>query len=378
MRRFKKKALLFMPMRLILTRHGETEENVLGILQGHMHGKLTENGKMQARKLADRLKEEKIDAIYTSDLARAADTAEAISMHHDVPIFHVQELRERDHGSFTGKHKELLDREHPPADSETAEAMALRVRQLLDRAYHEFPHGTVVFVGHSGINRVLINLILKNPPDQWLAVEKSSNAAVTILEIDEDSHHKIHVMNDTGHLDYPSLEQCYGWYEEQGTPENIMRHVKKVREVAVYLAERLKEAGEDIDVLAVDRGALLHDIDKWACLNDDQLEHGAVAEEILTDKGYPYLGFLARQHRSDLNLDGYGTWEEKIVSYADKRVLQDSVVSLEERYDYVRKRYPDTPPDVRGREMHLMEGIEREIFSRLKMDADSLADHAAK
>ena len=48
-------------MRLILTRHGETEENVADIIQGHLPGKLSEKGIAQVKKVAKRLKDEKID-----------------------------------------------------------------------------------------------------------------------------------------------------------------------------------------------------------------------------------------------------------------------------------------------------------------------------
>jgi broad specificity phosphatase PhoE len=96
-------------MKLILTRHGETEENKLGIMQGHMPGKLSGLGIEQAKRLALRLKEERIDFIYSSDLARASDTAKAIAKYHpNTPIEFVEELRERDLGEFQGKKKVIL------------------------------------------------------------------------------------------------------------------------------------------------------------------------------------------------------------------------------------------------------------------------------
>lgn len=55
-------------MRLILVRHGETKDNDAGILQGQLHGELNKSGIEQAEKVAVRLKNEKIDFIFTSDL----------------------------------------------------------------------------------------------------------------------------------------------------------------------------------------------------------------------------------------------------------------------------------------------------------------------
>ena len=64
---------------LILSRHGETEENKLRIMQGQMPGHLSELGKQQAEQLADLLEKEEIDIIVSSDLARSYDTAMAVA-----------------------------------------------------------------------------------------------------------------------------------------------------------------------------------------------------------------------------------------------------------------------------------------------------------
>ena len=64
---------------LILSRHGETEENKLRIMQGQMPGHLSELGKQQAEQLADLLEGEEIDVIVSSDLARSYDTALAVA-----------------------------------------------------------------------------------------------------------------------------------------------------------------------------------------------------------------------------------------------------------------------------------------------------------
>lgn len=108
-------------MKLIITRHGETEENRAGILQGHLPGTLTDKGITQAKKLAQRLKDEKIDHIYSSDLARAADTAELIAEYHpNTPLDMIEELRERDAGELEGTDIADIDddlTEFPSAES---------------------------------------------------------------------------------------------------------------------------------------------------------------------------------------------------------------------------------------------------------------------
>ena len=69
-------------MKLIITRHGETIENAKRICQGHLGGNLSKKGKLQAKKLAERLKNEKLDVIYSSDLKRTKDTTKEIKKYH--------------------------------------------------------------------------------------------------------------------------------------------------------------------------------------------------------------------------------------------------------------------------------------------------------
>ena len=64
---------------LILSRHGETEENKLHIMQGQLPGHLSELGKQQAKALAETLDKEELDVIVCSDLARSYDTAMAVA-----------------------------------------------------------------------------------------------------------------------------------------------------------------------------------------------------------------------------------------------------------------------------------------------------------
>src|SRR3989338_3353197 len=90
-------------MKLILVRHGETHENVAGIMLGHGHVKLTDLGLEQAKKVGLRLKNEKIDTAYVSDLERTCATAaEILHFHPKIPVVYTKELRERNFGVYEG------------------------------------------------------------------------------------------------------------------------------------------------------------------------------------------------------------------------------------------------------------------------------------
>jgi len=186
-------------MKLILTRHGETEKNKQNIHQGQLiQGTLSKLGKEQAKSLALRLKNEKIDEIYSSDLARSADTAREIAkFHKNTPINFIKELREQDLGSLSGKDTRKTDWDNLPDDVESRENLTKRCKSILDQAYKKHPNGTVLFVGHGGINADLIALILNEDYKKFVY---QKNTAINIFEIKESKNHKIILINCIKHL----------------------------------------------------------------------------------------------------------------------------------------------------------------------------------
>jgi len=193
-------------MRLILTRHGETVDNLKGIAQGHLPGKLSAEGKKQARKVALRLKKERLDCIYSSDLARAFDTAQLIANHHKkVPLVKAKDLRETDLKKWAGKKlsfdiKGKLNMKRLYGQIESRQSMRRRAKRILDEAYSKYPDGCVLFVGHAGINKALISVIMKKPVD-YMGELHQHNTAVNIFEIRENGKHQIHLLDCRKHLD---------------------------------------------------------------------------------------------------------------------------------------------------------------------------------
>ena len=89
-------------MRLILVRHGATDWNQQRRVQGLSNLGLNETGRGQAEALAQSLKDVKVDAIYTSPLRRAQETARAISRFHQVEVVTIDGLKELDVGAVDG------------------------------------------------------------------------------------------------------------------------------------------------------------------------------------------------------------------------------------------------------------------------------------
>ena len=195
-------------MRLTITRHGETEENVKMIAQGHLPGKLTKSGKEQAKKLAKRLKGERFDIIFSSDLARAVDTAKEVAKFHPrTPLKFTKELRERFLGDLQGKiappdwkSKKWNLRASRELNAETPKEMSIRAKKILDILKKEYFGKNVLLVTHGGISQQLIRNILKKPMKD-IEDLKMGNTAITIFEFDENKNPLLKLLGDTKHLE---------------------------------------------------------------------------------------------------------------------------------------------------------------------------------
>ncbi|USN46024.1 MAG: histidine phosphatase family protein [Candidatus Woesearchaeota archaeon] len=195
-------------MLLIITRHGETEENRNNIIQGHLPGTLSGEGISQAKKVALRLKTEKIDYIYASDLARAVDTAKEIAKYHpSTPLQFVEELREKNLGKWQGKERSELEAAKKQVGEggletvETPKEIFARAEKFLHAVLSKHLHDTVLFVGHYGINKALIAAITGKGPQDIQGIEKPRNTSLSIFEIGEEKDHTIHLFNCVKHLE---------------------------------------------------------------------------------------------------------------------------------------------------------------------------------
>ncbi len=197
-------------MKLILVRHGETEENVKKICQGQkIGGTLTKEGKEQAKKLALRLKDEKIDKIYVSDLKRAKDTAQEITKYHPkTEITYTPELRERNWGTYEGKTREEMNKalektdtddiNFRPEKGETRKEAIQRVMKFINKLIQTEHNKTILLVTHGG---PILYLIMHLFQKKWEDHEQYQhhNCALTILEINEKEK-KILTFNCCKHL----------------------------------------------------------------------------------------------------------------------------------------------------------------------------------
>ena len=150
-----------------LARHGQSDWNAARRWQGHADRPLTGLGRRQAAELAERLADTPLDAVYSSDLRRARETAEAVATRHGLPLHVLSELREVDVGSWSGLTRLEAEERFPEAfarwrdggqgweDGEPYERMAERVVATVLRVAADHPDGTVLLVAHGGPIRAL-------------------------------------------------------------------------------------------------------------------------------------------------------------------------------------------------------------------------------
>lgn len=198
--------------KIILVRHGQTTWNVEMKYQGQTDIHLTEKGIMQAQMVADRLANEPVSAIYSSDLSRAFFTAGAIAAKHNLQVIAVPELREINFGEWEGLTYTNINSGWPktmsklftsPEDvkipgGESFPELKERASKALDRIVANHADETIVVVSHGGTIRTLLCAAL-NINLNYVWNIKQDNTAVSILEY-YDNRIMVSLINDTCHL----------------------------------------------------------------------------------------------------------------------------------------------------------------------------------
>jgi alpha-ribazole phosphatase len=198
-------------IRLLLTRHGQTDWNAQQRYQGQSDTSLNATGQAQAAALARRLAGEQIDAIYASDLKRAWETARAVGGALNLAARPEPGLREIHFGNWEGlTHQEITSR-YPAARAawiadperalhggESLSQVTARLNGVLARIRREHQNQTVLVVGHGGSITLLICLALELPPQmRWKLRLETTSISELILY---DGAAILMRLNDTHHL----------------------------------------------------------------------------------------------------------------------------------------------------------------------------------
>lgn len=197
---------------LFLVRHGESEWNILSKVQGQSNINLTNKGKEQAKKIAKRLVDEKIDMIFSSDLKRAHDTAMIIGELLNLEVKSLKELREISFGVWEGlTTKEIMEKymnEHiiwmtEPHKLNLPKAEKLidlqeRLLSIVNDIIKKNKNKNILIVSHGASIKALILGILGIDISNYNKFS-IGNTSLSIIEY-RDYTPVIRVLNDTSHL----------------------------------------------------------------------------------------------------------------------------------------------------------------------------------
>lgn len=171
-------------MRLCLVRHGETEENLSRILQGHLPGTLTSQGKVQALALRASLDMNTFDAVVSSDLKRVTDTVGILLNGKDLPWTHSPLFREIDWGSMTGMEIEKVNFKRLACDVETREMLYERAGHAATFLKAHYMGKKLLVVSHGLFLRSLIAHLTNVPISQLHTITHFQNCEARWLTIE--------------------------------------------------------------------------------------------------------------------------------------------------------------------------------------------------
>lgn len=200
-------------MLIYLIRHGESEWNREGLFQGSSDPPLSQRGLLEARSIAQRFKNQSLEAIYSSGLIRAYETAKAIGYYHPLTIQRMKGLNERMMGVWEGLKRETIIERYRKTyrlwqekreealipGGEPYEEFTDRVQRAFSTIMEREKSGKILIITHEGvIKSILCRIFLL--PIQGVKFFRQGNTAVNPLEKKKEEFYLLG-LNDRTHLD---------------------------------------------------------------------------------------------------------------------------------------------------------------------------------
>lgn len=226
-----------MPTRIYLVRHGATQLTQEDRFAGSSDVNLSEEGRRQVASLAERLKNDSLDAIYASPLARTLETARILASPHGLEPIREPALREIDYGHWEGSRRVDVERdfkteyaiwqEDPftiaPQGGESGLNVLNRILPVVRRIVETHRHRSVLVVSHKGTNRLLISSLLGFDMRSYRDRLDQSPAALSILDFMSEVRPRLRLFNDVSHYEgIPARvlsERLSKWWSPQTPPE---------------------------------------------------------------------------------------------------------------------------------------------------------------
>lgn len=187
-------------MEICLVRHGETDWNKLGKLQGHTDIKLNSTGIIQANACADYLCKSSYELIITSPLKRAKQTAQIIAERNHIPIIEMSQFIERSYGDAEGLTQEERITKYPDLNypnQESRESLSERVMLGLQKVQSEQDVKKLILVAHGAVINAILAVISNNEIGSGKTV--LANACFSTIQFVDGNWHILNY-NQVNHL----------------------------------------------------------------------------------------------------------------------------------------------------------------------------------
>jgi broad specificity phosphatase PhoE len=216
--------------RLYLVRHGATQLSAEDRFAGAVNVELSDEGKFQAGRLAERLADDAIKAVYCSPLTRTIQTATILASPHHLPLIHQDGLREIHHGHWEGMRRVDVESQFPdeyaaweedpftfaPEGGEAGVNVIARALPVIRKIVLEHRGQNVLVVAHKATLRLLISSLLGFDARGYRDRLDQSPACLNVLDFKDPVRARLMLFNDVSHYtDHPKRAsgQLSKWWD---------------------------------------------------------------------------------------------------------------------------------------------------------------------
>jgi broad specificity phosphatase PhoE len=207
--------------RVFMVRHGATVLSAEDRFAGVTDVELSEEGREQTRRLAERLSQEKISAVYASPLGRTVETARILAAPHDLEVQTRDGFREISHGHWEGMTRRDVEKQFPeeiaewekdpytfaPVGGESGLAVTARALPALIHLVREHPGENILVVSHKATIRLLLSSLLGFDPRRYRDNLDQKPTALNIVDFRDPTRARLTLFNDTSHYDKASIPE---------------------------------------------------------------------------------------------------------------------------------------------------------------------------
>jgi broad specificity phosphatase PhoE len=216
--------------RLLLVRHGATELTAEDRFSGAVGVDLSTEGRAQVARLAERLVDEPLAAVYCSPLSRTVETASILAAPHELPLLHRDGLREMGHGRWEGLTRRDVEERFPgeyaaweadpftfaPEGGESGLAVLARALPVIRQLVVDHPGQRVLVVSHKATLRLLLSSLLGFDPRGYRDRLDQSPACLNVVDFRDPVRARLMLFNDVSHYarqPRPAQSNLSKWWE---------------------------------------------------------------------------------------------------------------------------------------------------------------------